>query len=65
MLHTHCGLAAHPFHSRTQVDGTAPIWDIPGLLAEGREKVEDHMMALKHLHGSGCATSIGQSTLRG
>ena len=61
MLQVHCGLAVHLFHSRTQVPETALIWDIPGLLTERREKVEDHVMALKHLYESGCAASIGQS----
>ena len=37
MLHVHCGLAVHLFHSRTQVHETALIWDIPGLLSEKRE----------------------------
>ena len=37
ILHVHCALAVHLFHSRTQVHETALIRDIPGLLAEKRE----------------------------
>ena len=65
ILHVYCGLATNLLHSRTQIDGTAPTWDALGLFAEGKEKVEDHVMALQLLYGSGCAISIGQSKSHG
>lgn len=65
ILHAHCGLSAHLLHSRTQVNGAAVIWDISYLLAEGKEKAKDHVMALTLLCEKGCATSIGPSKLHG
>lgn len=43
ILHVCNGWAAN-LHSKTLVDGTAPTWDIPCLFAEGREKVQDHVI---------------------
>lgn len=65
ILHSHCGLTAHLLHSGIQVDWAALIWDIPGLWEEGKEKVEDHIIAFKLLCESGLVTSIGQSKLYG
>lgn len=65
ILHVWYGLAAKLLHAKTQNDGTTPTWDTSGLLVEGKEKVEDHVMVLQLLHGSRCATSIGQSKLCG
>ena len=61
ILHVHCGLAAHLLHSKAQVDGTTLIWNISGLLAEGKVKVKDHVMALRLLCESGCATSLARA----
>lgn len=44
ILHVYCGLATNLLHSRTQIDRIAPTWDTSGLFAEGREKVEDHVI---------------------
>lgn len=58
ILYSHCGLTVHLLSSGFQVDGAALIWNITGLQKEGKEKVEDHLIAFKVLCESGCATSI-------
>lgn len=64
ILHVHCGLAAHLLHSRAQVDGATLIWNISGLLAERKAKVESHGMALRLPCESGCATSLARTNCR-